>query len=188
MANYHRTQQDTVTKRGFLADTNYIALDSSWEAEFSRVVEQHPKVISYVKNQGLGLEVPYKDGSSVRVYIPDFIVLIDDGNGPDDPLHLVVEIKGYRHENVKLKSETIRTQWLVGVNNHGSFGRWEFAELSDVYALESDLTEKINAEFEEIVDNQLHKRETDAVRWLVTAGGSEPEMEYIPRRRSEPVQ
>ena len=58
------------------------------------------------------------------------------------PLHLVVEIKGYRHENVKLKSETIRTQWLVGVNNLGSFGRWDFAELSDVYVLESDLTEK----------------------------------------------
>ena len=182
------TSKDLFTTAPDKCHVNYIALDSSWEAEFSRVVEQHPKVISYVKNQGLGLEVPYKDGSSVRVYIPDFIVLIDDGNGPDDPLHLVVEIKGYRHENVKLKSETIRTQWLVGVNNLGSFGRWDFAELSDVYALESDLTEKINAEFEEIVDNQVHKRETDAARWLVTAGGSEPEMEYIPRRRSEPVQ
>ena len=182
------TSKDLFTTAPDKCHVNYIALDSSWEAEFSRVVEQHPKVISYVKNQGLGLEVPYKDGSSVRVYVPDFIVLIDDGNGPDDPLHLVVEIKGYRHENVKLKSETIRTQWLVGVNNLGSFGRWDFAELSDVYALDSDLTEKINAEFEEIVDKQVHKRETDAARWLAAAGGSEPEMEYIPRRRSEPVQ
>ncbi len=182
------TSKDLFTTAPDKSHVNYIALDSSWEAEFSRVVEQHPKVISYVKNQGLGLEVPYKDGSSVRVYLPDFIVLIDDGNGPDDPLHLVVEIKGYRHENVKLKSETIRTQWLVGVNNLGSFGRWDFAELSDVYALESDLTEKINAEFEEIVDKQVHKRETDAARWLAAAGGNAPEMEYIPRRRSEPVQ
>ena len=40
----------------------------------------------------------------------------------------------------------------------------------------------------EIVDNQVSKRETNAARWLVTAGGSEPDMEYIPRRRSEPVQ
>ena len=30
----------------------------------------------------------------------------------------------------------------MSVNNPGSFGRWDFAELSDVYALESDLTEK----------------------------------------------
>ena len=182
------TSKDLFTTVPDKCHVNYIALDSSWEAEFSRVVEQHPKVISYVKNQGLGLEVPYKDGSSVRVYLPDFIVLIDDGNGPDDPLHLVVEIKGYRHENVKLKSETIRTQWLVGVNNHGSFGRWDFAELSDVYALESDLTEKINAEFGMIVDNQMHKRRAEAARRLAAAGGSAPEMEYIPRRRSEPVQ
>ena len=132
---------------------NYVALDSSWEAEFARVVEQHPRVISYVKNQGLGFEVPYKDGSTPRVYVPDFIVMIDDGKGPDDPLHLVVEIKGYRHENVKLKSETMRTQWLVGINNLGSFGRWDFAELSDLYAMESDLAEKIEAAFNEMVIN-----------------------------------
>ena len=105
-------------------------------------MEKHPKVISYVKNQGLGFEVPYKDGSTARVYIPDFIVLIDDGNGPDDPLHLVIEVKGKRDESVKLKSETMRNQWLVGVNNFGSFGRWDFAEMPDIYAMEDDLTEK----------------------------------------------
>ena len=71
------------------------------------VAEQHAQVISYVKNQGLGLEIPYKDGSMARSYIPDFIVQIDDGRGADDPLHLIVEVKGYRQENVKLKSETI---------------------------------------------------------------------------------
>ena len=54
-------------------------LDSDWEAEFARVAEQHPNVISYVKNQGLGLEIPYKDGSTARSYVPDFIVQIDDG-------------------------------------------------------------------------------------------------------------
>ena len=167
---------------------NRAVIDSGWEAEFARVVEQHPKVISYIKNQGLGFEVPYKDGSVARVYIPDFIVLVDDGNGPGDPLHLVVEIKGYRHENVKLKSETIRIQWLVGVNNLGNFGRWEFAELSDVYAMESDLTEKIKAKFGEIVDNQVRESEAESARWLAAAGGSEPGMEYIPRRRSEPTQ
>ncbi len=149
------TSKDLYTAAPDKCHVNYVALDSAWEAEFARVVEQHPRVSSYVKNQGLGLEVPYKDGSSARVYVPDFIVLIDDGNGPDDPLHMVVEIKGRRYENVKLKSETMRTQWLVGVNNLGNFGRWEFAELSDVYAMGSDLTEKIKAEFGEIVDNHI---------------------------------
>ena len=182
------TSKDLYTTAPDKSHVNYVALDSTWEAEFARVVEQHPKVISYVKNQGLGFEVPYKDGSTARVYLPDFIVLIDDGNGSDDPLRLIVEIKGYRHENVKLKSETMRTQWLVGVNNLGSFGRWDFAELSDIYAMESDLTEKIEAKFGQIVDEQVRKGGTEAARWLAAAGGSEPDMEYIPRRRSEPAQ
>lgn len=117
---------------------NYVALDSDWEAEFARVAEQHPKVVGYVKNQGLGLEVPYKDGSSARVYLPDFVVQIDDGNGRDDPLNLVIEVKGYRHENVKLKSETMRTQWVPGVNNLRTYGRWAFEEFNDVFEMDKE--------------------------------------------------
>ena len=123
---------------------NYVVCDGDWEAEFARAAEQHPRVISYTKNQGLGLEMPYKDGSTARIYIPDFIVQIDDGRGPDDPLHLVVEVKGYRRENVRLKSETMRTQWVPGVNNHGQFGRWAFEEFNDVY--------EIDKEFKALID------------------------------------
>jgi hypothetical protein len=49
-------------------------LDSDWEAEFCRVAEAHPRVLSYVKNHGLKLEVPYRYGSEQRLYLPDFIV------------------------------------------------------------------------------------------------------------------
>ncbi len=73
---------------------NYVVCDSDWEAELARVVEAHPRVIAYVKNQGLGFEVPCRDGAIRRSYLPDFIVQMDDGHGPDDPLNLVVEIKG----------------------------------------------------------------------------------------------
>ncbi len=115
---------------------NYVVEDSNWEAELARVAEQHPKVISYVKNQGLGLEVPYKDGSTARKYVPDFIIRIDDGRGADDPLNLILEVKGYRQENVKLKSETIKNQWVPGVNNLGLHGRWAFEEFDDVFEMD----------------------------------------------------
>ncbi|MGB7044306.1 MAG: DNA methyltransferase [Methylocella sp.] len=75
---------------------DWVVLDSDWEAEFCRVAESHPKMIAYTENHNLGLEVPYRYGSGTRNCLPDFIVLVDDGHGPDDPLHLVVEIKGYR--------------------------------------------------------------------------------------------
>ena len=54
-----------------------------------------------------------------RTYLPDFIVLVDDGHGDDDLLHLVVEIKGYRGEDAKEKKSTMETYWVPGVNNLG---------------------------------------------------------------------
>jgi type III restriction enzyme len=88
---------------------NWVVLDSDWEAEFCRIAEAHQRVIAYVKNQGLGFEVPYRRGSQNHVYLPDFIVLIDDGRGPDDPLRLIVEIKGIHGEDAKDKRATVET-------------------------------------------------------------------------------
>ncbi len=131
---------------------NWVVLDSDWEAEFCRVVEAHPRVKAYVKNHNLGLEVPYRYGSETRTYIPDFIVLIDDGRGEDDLLHLIVEIKGYRREDAKEKKATMDTYWVPGVNNHGRYGRWAFAEFTDVYEIESEFEAKMEAVFDEMVE------------------------------------
>jgi len=120
---------------------NWVILDSDWEAEFCRVAESHPRVRAYVKNHGLNFEVPYQYGSDTRKYRPDFIVLVDDVHGPDDPLHLVIEIKGYRGEDAKEKKSTMETYWVPGVNRLGSFGRWAFAEFTDVWQIESGSTE-----------------------------------------------
>lgn len=121
---------------------NYVVCDSDWEAEFCRVAELHPKVISYVKNQGLGLEVPYLFGSKPHKYIPDFIVQIDDGK--EDPLNLIVEIKGFRNEAAKEKANTMNTYWVPGVNNLGNYGRWAFAEFTAVFEIEEKFGEFVN--------------------------------------------
>lgn len=115
---------------------NWVVCDSDWEAEFARVVESHPATLAYVKNQALGFEVPYRQGSITRRYVPDFIVRVDDGRGPDDPLHLVVEIKGFRGSDAQVKAETMQALWVPGVNNLGSFGRWAFAEFTDAFEME----------------------------------------------------
>jgi type III restriction enzyme len=130
---------------------NWVVLDSDWEAEFCRVAESHPKVIAYTKNHNLGLEVPYRYGSEMRKYLPDFIVLVDDGHGPDDPLHLVVEIKGYRREDAKEKKSTMDTYWVPGVNHLGTYGRWSFAEFTEVYQIESDFKAKVTSEFNKMI-------------------------------------
>jgi type III restriction enzyme len=132
---------------------NWVILDSDWEAEFCRVAESHPQVRAYVKNHNLDFEVPYQYGSERRKYRPDFIVLIDDGHGPEDLLHLIVEIKGYRGEDAKEKKSTMDTYWIPGVNNLGTFGRWAFAEFTDIYEIESDFKAKVEKEFNAMIEN-----------------------------------
>jgi type III restriction enzyme len=128
---------------------NWAVLDSDWEAEFCRVAESHPRVKAYVKNHNLGFEVPYLYGSAPRIYRPDFIVLVDDGR--EDPLNLVVEIKGYRREDAKDKKSTMETYWVPGVNNLGQYGRWAFAEFTEVYQIEADFEAKVEAEFNKLI-------------------------------------
>jgi len=135
---------------------NWVIIDSDWEAEFCRVAESHPRVKSYVKNHNLGLEVPYRFGSEQRMYRPDFIVMVDDGRGDDDPLHLIVEIKGYRREDAKEKKSTMDTYWVPGVNDDGRYGRWAFAEFTEVYQIESDFEAKVEAEFNKMIESLAH--------------------------------
>ena len=130
---------------------NWVVLDSDWEAELCRVAESHPKVIAYTKNHNLGLEVPYRYGSETRKYLPDFIVLVDDGHGPDDLLHLVVEIKGYRREDAKEKKSTMDTYWVPGVNHLSTYGRWAFAEFTEMYQIEADFKAKVKSEFSKMI-------------------------------------
>ncbi len=116
------TTKDTFTTRADRCHVNAVVLDSDWEAEFARVAEAHPRVLAYVKNQGMQFEVPYRDGATPRRYRPDYIVRLDDGHGPDDPLNLVAEVKGYRRGDAQLKATTMRTQWVPGVNALGDLG------------------------------------------------------------------
>ena len=88
-----------------------------------------------------------------RKYLPDFIVLVDDGHGDDDLLHLVVEIKGYRREDAKEKKSTMDTYWVPGVNNLGTYGRWAFAEFTEVYQIEADFEAKVESEFNKMIES-----------------------------------
>ena len=124
---------------------NWAVCDSEWEGEFCRVAESHPRVLAYVKNQGLGLEVPYRIGSEPHRYIPDFVVLVDDGRGAADPLNVVVEVKGYRGEDAKEKKATMETYWVPGVNNLGGHGRWSFVELTDRHTMQADFAALVEA-------------------------------------------
>ena len=166
---------------------NYSACDSSWEAAFCWFVENDFLVRAYVKNEGLGFEVPYLFGTEPHVYLPDFILLLNDGKGDDDLLRVVVEIKGFRRENAKDKAATMKKYWIPGVNALGTFGRWTFIELGSAYELEdgSKARSSLQIQYLRAMRVLLHDVHLAASKRLAEAGGSQPDMEYIPRRRSE---
>ncbi len=132
---------------------NFAVTDSDWEAEFCRVAESHPRVVSYVKNHGLGFEVPYRFGTGMRRYRPDFIVRLAIDEARSRVLNLVVEIKGYRGEDAKEKASTMRAFWVPGVNNLGTFGRWAFTEFQAVFEIE--------AEFDKVIESAILDDVTD---------------------------
>jgi type III restriction enzyme len=151
--NFNTSKTDRWETDARRCHVNWIVLDSGWEGEFCRVVESHPGVRAYVKNHNLGFEVPYRYGSENRAYRPDFIVLVDDGHGEDDLLHLVVEIKGYRGEDAKDKKSTMETYWVPAVNYSAEYGRWAFAELTDVYEMEADFEAKVQSAVDQLIDS-----------------------------------
>jgi type III restriction enzyme len=41
---------------------------------------------------------------------------------------------------------------VPGVNNLKTYGRWAFAEFTDVYAMEHDFAKKVEAEFNKMIE------------------------------------
>jgi type III restriction enzyme len=155
--NFNTSKKDRWQTDARRCHVNWVILDSGWEGEFCRVAEAHPRVRAYVKNHNLGLEVPYRYGSEMRIYLPDFVVLVEDGHGEDDLLHLVVEVKGYRREDAKEKKATMETYWVPGVNNLKQYGRWAFAEFTEVYQMQHEFEAKVEAEFNKMIDSLVRE-------------------------------
>jgi type III restriction enzyme len=115
---------------------SHVVLDSGWEEQLALTLENHPRVLAYAKNQAMGFEIPYLDSGTMRRYIPDFLVRLDDGRA--EPLNLILEVKGFRDEADKAKAQTMHELWVPGVNELGGFGRWAFAEFRDWALMEQD--------------------------------------------------
>jgi type III restriction enzyme len=80
-------------------------------------------------------DVPYVFQGQDRRYRPDFIAVMDDGRGSEDPLHLVLEVKGERDAADDAKDDTMRRMWVPAVNAAGRFGRWAFLRVDGPYDL-----------------------------------------------------
>jgi type III restriction enzyme len=119
--------------------SHVVADTKSWEQKMAQALEELGDdgiVLSYVKNQNLNYQIPYTINGDEHRYLPDFLVRIDDGHGPGDPLNLIVEVTGEHDKDKAAKVSTARNLWVPAVNNHGGFGRWAFLEIDDPWDAE----------------------------------------------------
>ena len=129
--------------------SHVVADTGSWEQKMAEVLEDMPEVIRYVKNHNLSFTIPYTLNGEGKNYIPDFISYIDDGNGPDDLLNLIVEVTGEKKKDKAAKVSTACTLWVPAINNHSGFGRWAFIEVTDPWDAQNfirDFLKKAKAE------------------------------------------
>ena len=51
----------------------------------------------------------------------------------------------------------METYWIPGVNHLGSYGRWAFAEFTEVYQIEVDFSAKVASEFNKLIQSVAAK-------------------------------
>ncbi len=108
---------------------NQVVLDTrTWESAAAFRLEQSSRVKCYVKNDRLGLNIPYEYEGMSHYYEPDFLVSLTSG------ATLIVEIKGYLDDQDAAKHDAAR-RWVSAVNNWGQLGRWDFYVCRDPQTL-----------------------------------------------------
>lgn len=129
--------------------SHVVADTEAWEQKLAQTIEDMPEVIRYVKNHNLGFTIPYTLNGEERQYHPDFIVVLDDGRGPDYPLNLIVEGSGEARKDKAAKVSTARTLWMPAINNHGGFGRWDYLEVADPWNALGPIRSKLSGKGKE---------------------------------------
>jgi type III restriction enzyme len=132
--------------------SHVVADTDSWEQKMAQTLEDMPEVIRYVKNDHLGFYIPYAINGQRKNYVADFIVHLDDGHGPDDPLQLIIEVSGQPGKKKAAKTSTAETLWVPSVNNAGEWGRWAFIEITDPWDAANQIRAKVAELATEIVE------------------------------------
>lgn len=99
---------------------NFIVVDSRWEYLEAKTINESPYVESFVKNDHLGFSIVYNFEGVVNRYFPDFIIKLKNGE------YLVLETKGQDKDRDKTKRAFL-DEWCKAVNQHGGFGKWNWA-------------------------------------------------------------
>ena len=95
-----------------------------WEQSAAFLLDSHPGVKSWVKNDRLGFFIPYRYRGLPARYFPDYLVVTDSGQ------NLIVEVKGQVTDSADAKSKAAE-RWVDAVNLLGQHGAWHYLLVTD---------------------------------------------------------
>lgn len=101
-----------------------VADTQKWEQSAAFLLDSHPGVTRWVKNDRLGLFIPYRNRGVPARYFPDFIAVTDSGQ------NVIVEIKGQLTDNADVKAKAAQ-RWASAVNALGEHGQWAYLLVTD---------------------------------------------------------
>jgi type III restriction enzyme len=119
-----------------------VADTKKWEQSAAFLLDTHPGVRKWVKNERLGFFIPYRNKGLPARYVPDFIV------ETDSDLNLIVEIKGQVTDEADAKAKAAH-RWTSAVNRLGQNGTWHYLLVTDPGALGQILNAHTTAKWEE---------------------------------------
>jgi type III restriction enzyme len=95
-----------------------------WEQSAAFILDTHPGVRKWVKNDRLGFAIPYRRRGLPAKYLPDFIAVTDTGE------NVIVEIKGQANDDADIKTRAA-LRWTSAVTRLGSHGVWHYLFVTD---------------------------------------------------------
>ena len=110
-------------------DTKKLEQAAAW------CLDQHPRVFSFAKNEGMGFGIPYLHDGETHDYIPDFLVRLQDKDR-----YLILETKGY--DELKDIKQSAAERWVAAVNADSNYGQWQYAMAYNVEEIK-DILDKL---------------------------------------------
>jgi type III restriction enzyme len=120
---------------------NYVVADTKkWEQSAAYLLDTHPAVAAFVKNEGMGFAVPYFHDGQDHDYYPDFLVRL----ACEAPCFLILEVKGYERPLEDVKRAAV-LRWVAAVNADGRHRFWQYRIVKDVPDVGATLAEALEA-------------------------------------------
>jgi type III restriction enzyme len=101
-----------------------VADTQKWEQAAALILDTHPGVRKWVKNERLGFFIPYRRNGLPARYVPDFIAVTDTDQ------NVIVEIKGQVTDNADAKAKAAE-RWAAAVTRLGQYGTWHYLLVTD---------------------------------------------------------